>query len=88
MCFWQVRLENKVPVHSCIMCLNPNVVKVIGGTVQSLYDEWQMNKKYSGLSRSSLRVSKEIDSCGPPAFEKLQIGAPFRLSAQHGRVSG
>lgn len=69
-------MENKVVIRSGILCLNPKVVTVLGGVVQSLYEEWQMNKKYSGFSRSSLKASQKGDSSGPPPFEKLQIGAP------------
>lgn len=72
----QVRLENKAIIRNGIVCLNPKVLTVLGGVVQSLYEEWQMNKKYSGFSRSTLRLSKESDGNGPPPFEKLQVGAP------------
>ncbi|KAH8482249.1 hypothetical protein H0E87_029635 [Populus deltoides] len=78
----KVRLDNKAPLHNCIVCLNPKVITVIGGIVQSLHEEWQMNQKYSGISRSSLRLSQETDNGGPPPFEKLQIGAPSRRSSQ------
>uniref|UniRef100_A0A2K1WXC5 RecQ mediated genome instability protein 1 OB-fold domain-containing protein n=1 Tax=Populus trichocarpa TaxID=3694 RepID=A0A2K1WXC5_POPTR len=40
----KVRLDNKAPLHNCIVCLNPKVITVIGGIVQSLHEEWQMNK--------------------------------------------
>ncbi|CAJ1975432.1 unnamed protein product [Sphenostylis stenocarpa] len=70
-----IRLENKVAVHSGIVCLNPNVLTVLGGVVQSLYDEWEMNKKYSGFSRSSLRKLENRDTGGPPQFVKLQVGS-------------
>ncbi|KAG8657420.1 tudor domain-containing protein 3 isoform X1 [Manihot esculenta] len=78
----KVRLENKIPIHSGILCLNPKVITLMGGVVPSLYEEWQMNQKYSGFSRSLMRLSQETDSGGPPQFEKLQIGAPFRPSSQ------
>lgn len=82
----KVRLENKAAVRGGIVCLNPKVITVLGGVVQSLYEEWQMNQKYSGFSRSSLRISKESDNGGPPPFEKLQIGALSRQQPQ-GRSS-
>ncbi|KAL6221762.1 hypothetical protein ACLB2K_005157 [Fragaria x ananassa] len=72
----KVRLENKAVIRNGIVCLTPKVLTVLGGVVQSLYEEWQMNKKYSGFSRSTLRLSKESDGSGPPPFEKLQVGAP------------
>ncbi|PRQ46506.1 putative RecQ mediated genome instability protein [Rosa chinensis] len=72
----KVRLENKAIIRNGIVCLTPKVLTVLGGVVQSLYEEWQMNKKYSGFSRSTLRLSKESDGNGPPPFEKLQVGAP------------
>ncbi|KAG6739585.1 hypothetical protein POTOM_057186 [Populus tomentosa] len=84
----QVRLDNKAPVHNCIVCLNPKVITVIGGSVQSLHEEWQMKQKYSGFSRSSLRLSQETDNGGPPPFEKLQIGAPSHRSSRQAIRSG
>ncbi|KAI8570936.1 hypothetical protein RHMOL_Rhmol01G0078100 [Rhododendron molle] len=71
----KVRLGNKAPVHSGIVCLNPKVITVLGGVVPTLYEEWQMNKKYSGFDRSLIKASKEGDTGGPPPFEKLQIEA-------------
>ncbi|CAK8534399.1 unnamed protein product [Lathyrus sativus] len=71
----KIRLENKVPVHSGIACLNPKALTVLGGVVQSLYEEWQMNQKYSGFSRSSLRQLEDHDTGGPPPFVKLQVGS-------------
>ena len=81
----QVRLENKASVRNGIVCLKPKVITVIGGIVQSLYEEWQMNQKYSGFTRSSLRT-KESETGGAPPFEKLQIGAVSRQGHQ-GRFS-
>ncbi|OMO57993.1 hypothetical protein COLO4_34948 [Corchorus olitorius] len=72
----KIRLENKAIVHGGILCLNPKVVHLLGGVVQSLYEEWEMNQKYSGFSRSSLRSTQESGTGGPPSFEKLQIEAP------------
>ncbi|MED6197140.1 hypothetical protein PIB30_118168 [Stylosanthes scabra] len=69
----KIRLENKVAVHNGIACLSPKVVTVLGGVVQSLYEEWQMNQKYSGFSRSSLRQLEDRDTGGPPPFVKLQV---------------
>ncbi|KAM1478790.1 hypothetical protein ACFX2I_026170 [Malus domestica] len=71
----KVCLEGKVTVRNGIVCLSPKVVTVLGGVVQSLYEEWQMNTKYSEFSRSSLRISQESDGNGPSPFEKLQVGA-------------
>ncbi|KAG5032352.1 hypothetical protein JHK82_015937 [Glycine max] len=71
----QIRLENKVAVHNGIVCLNPKVLTVLGGVVQSLYEEWEMNQKYSGFSRSSLRKLENRDTGGPPQFVKLQVGS-------------
>lgn len=73
-CFcWQVRLENKIIIHSGIVCLNPKVITVLGGIVQSLHEEWEMNRKYSGISRD-----QQNNTNGPPPFEKLQIEAPSK----------
>lgn len=71
----KIRLENKVPINNGILCLSAKNVTVTGGVVQSLYEEWQMNQKYSGLSRPSLRLSPSDDGVGPPPFEKLDIEA-------------
>lgn len=46
-------------------------MKIIGGVVQSLFDEWKMSQKYSGFSRSA----QNSDGPGPPPFEKLQLEA-------------
>lgn len=48
--------------------------------VPTLYEEWKMNQKYSGLSRASVRLSQGGDVDGPPPFEKLQVGAPRKFS--------
>ncbi|PSS15620.1 Tudor domain-containing protein [Actinidia chinensis var. chinensis] len=82
----KVRLENKAAVRNGIVCLKPKVITVLGGIVQSLYEEWKMNQKYSGFTRSSLRTSKESETGGAPPFEKLQIGAVSRQGHQ-GRFS-
>uniref|UniRef100_A0A3Q7JRH8 RecQ mediated genome instability protein 1 OB-fold domain-containing protein n=1 Tax=Solanum lycopersicum TaxID=4081 RepID=A0A3Q7JRH8_SOLLC len=84
----KVRLENKATIHSGIVCLNAKMITVLGGTVSSLYEEWQMNKKYSGFSRSTLKVAHEDGTAGPPPFEKLQIGALQKPLSQHKRYSG
>lgn len=83
---WQVRLENKVAVHSGILCLNPKVITILGGVVLSLYEEWEMSRKYSVFSRSSVRPPQESDGGGPPPFEKLQIRATSHRFAQRGRL--
>ncbi|XP_047308208.1 tudor domain-containing protein 3 isoform X2 [Impatiens glandulifera] len=78
----KVRLENKAPVNNGIVCLSPKLITVLGGVVQSLYEEWQMNKKYSEISRSFLRASKIGETDGPPPFEKLQTRPPQQHSRQ------
>ncbi|XP_041008910.1 uncharacterized protein LOC121253081 isoform X2 [Juglans microcarpa x Juglans regia] len=83
----KVRLEDKATIRSGIVCLNPKVLSFLGGVVQPLYEEWQMNQKYSGFSRSSLRLSPESDTGGPPPFEKLQIRAPSCRFVQQGKSS-
>ncbi|XP_017644450.2 uncharacterized protein LOC108485111 isoform X3 [Gossypium arboreum] len=79
----KIRVENKAMIKAGILCLNPKVVTLLGGVVQSLYEEWEMNKKYSGFSRSSLSSSQENSTCGPPPFEKLQIEAPSSSRSAH-----
>lgn len=81
-------MEDKAVIRNGIVCLNPKVLTLLGGLVQPLYEEWQMNQKYSGFSRSSLRLSQESDTGGPPPFEKLQIEASSHQFAQRGRHSG
>ncbi|XP_031380549.1 tudor domain-containing protein 3 [Punica granatum] len=82
----KVRLENKVAVRSGIVCLGPRVLTVLGGVVQSLYEEWEMSRKYSAFSRESLQ-SQHTDDGGPPPFEKLQINASSSRVAQPGGFS-
>ncbi|KAI3524546.1 hypothetical protein L1887_03204 [Cichorium endivia] len=74
----KIRLENKVVMHSGILCLNAKVVTVLGGIVPSLYEEWEMNQKYAGFTRSTLKLSHSDVTGGPPPFEKFQAGAPSR----------
>ncbi|XP_022145032.1 tudor domain-containing protein 3 [Momordica charantia] len=76
----KVRLENKSPVYGGIVCLSSKGLTVLGGMVPTLYEEWKMNQKYSGLSRASVRLSQGGDVDGPPPFEKLQVGAPRKFS--------
>ncbi|XP_048133289.1 tudor domain-containing protein 3 [Rhodamnia argentea] len=83
----KVRLEKKVAINSGILCLTPTTLTVLGGVVQSLFDEWQMNRKYSGFSRESLKLSQQSDAGGPPPFEKLQIRASARPSTHQRRYS-
>uniref|UniRef100_A0A0A0LWZ7 Uncharacterized protein n=1 Tax=Cucumis sativus TaxID=3659 RepID=A0A0A0LWZ7_CUCSA len=82
-----IRLENKAPVHSGIACLGSKGLSVLGGVVPTLYEEWKMNQKYSGLSRESMRLSQGGDVDGPPPFEKLQVGAPSQKLGQKGKSS-
>ncbi|XP_068648773.1 uncharacterized protein [Aristolochia californica] len=73
----KVLLQHKTPIHSGIVCLDSVTLTVLGGVVQTLYEEWEVNQKYSGFARSSLRLPKTIDDDGgPPQFEKLQINSP------------
>lgn len=83
----KMRLEKKAAIKSGILCLIPEVVTVLGGVVQSLYEEWQMKKKYSTFSRSSARLVHESDTGGPPRFEKLQVGMVAQQSAYQGKPS-
>lgn len=69
-----------------IVCLTPQVLTLLGGVVQSLHEEWQMNRKYSALSRDNLQV-KHTDNGGPPPFEKLQINALSTRVTQPGTSS-
>ncbi|XP_076909347.1 uncharacterized protein LOC143566561 [Bidens hawaiensis] len=83
----KIRLENKVVIHSGILCLNAKVVTVLGGIVPSLYEEWEMNQKYAGFTRSTLKLSQSNDTGGPPPFQKFQTGPPSRRITQHSKSS-
>ncbi|CAN0900182.1 Tudor domain-containing protein 3 [Linum grandiflorum] len=83
---YKILVENKAPIHSGILCLNPKMVTPIGGVVQSLHEEWLMNRKYAVFSRSSMRPTQEGDVAGPPAFEKLQTGVTFTRPSSSNRV--
>ncbi|KAL8149263.1 hypothetical protein AgCh_006316 [Apium graveolens] len=74
----KIRFEDKAVMRNGILCLNPKVITVLGGVVQSLFEEWQMNQKYSGFSRTSVQLTNDGDTGGPPQFEKLHVGAPSR----------
>jgi len=84
----QIRLENKVVMHSGILCLNAKVVTVLGGIVPSLYEEWEMNQKYAGFTRSTLKPAQGDGIGGPPPFQKFQTGPPSRRINQQSRSSG
>ncbi|XP_076958766.1 uncharacterized protein LOC143634619 [Bidens hawaiensis] len=81
----KIRLENKVVIHSGILCLNAKVVTVLGGIVPSLYEEWEMNQKYAGFTRSTLKLSQSNDTGGPPPFQKFQTGPPSRRITQQSK---
>ncbi|CAA6660822.1 unnamed protein product [Spirodela intermedia] len=65
----KVLLENKIVVRNGILCLNSKVVRIIGGVVQSLFDEWKMSQKYSGFSRSA----QNSDGPGPPHLKSYSL---------------
>ncbi|XP_071717163.1 uncharacterized protein [Rutidosis leptorrhynchoides] len=84
----KIRLDNKVVMRNGILCLNAKVITVLGGIVPSLYEEWEMNQKYAGFARSTLKMmSQSDDTGGPPPFEKLQAGAPLRRVNQQSKSS-
>lgn len=83
----KIQLENKAVMHNGIVCLTDKALTVMGGLVQSLFEEWQMNKKYSGFSRPSLQTSDETASSRPPPFEKLQIGVSSQRQAKSSQYS-
>ncbi|GER37060.1 hypothetical protein STAS_13450, partial [Striga asiatica] len=74
----KVRLVGKVDIYNGMLCLNKKVITILGGVVQSLFDEWQLKRKYMNVTRYASRVSQESESNCPPPFEKLQIGASTR----------
>ncbi|KAG0484619.1 hypothetical protein HPP92_008698 [Vanilla planifolia] len=69
----KIRLEGKVTIHYGILCLTAKDLTILGGHVQSLYEEWEIGQKYSGL-HSFTRLPQGDDARGPPPFEKLQTG--------------
>ncbi|KAL0451859.1 UNVERIFIED_CONTAM: Tudor domain-containing protein 3 [Sesamum latifolium] len=71
----KVQLRNKAYICSGILCLNEKVIAILGGIVQSLYEEWKMKRKYLDVSRHTLGLSQENASSCPPPFEKLDIRA-------------
>ncbi|KAK6156486.1 hypothetical protein DH2020_010734 [Rehmannia glutinosa] len=77
----KVRLQSKADIYGGILCLNQKVITVLGGVVQSLYEEWQLKRKYLDVTRYALRLSQENPSNCPPPFEKLQVRAPVRGTA-------
>ncbi|XP_011084097.1 uncharacterized protein LOC105166443 isoform X2 [Sesamum indicum] len=71
----QVQLRSKAYICSGILCLNEKVIAILGGVVQSLYEEWKLKRKYLDVSRHTLGLSQENASSCPPPFEKLEIRA-------------
>lgn len=77
----KVRFEGIASVKSGILLLESRSLNVLGGYVQSLYEEWEIERKYSVFSRSSLNSSQVPGLSGPPPFERLNIEtAPVRSS--------
>lgn len=70
----KVCFEGIASVKSGILLLESRSLNVLGGYVQSLYEEWEIERKYSVFSRSSLNSSQVQGSSGPPPFERLNIG--------------
>lgn len=69
----KVCFEGIASVKSGILLLESRSLNVLGGYVQSLYEEWEIERKYSIFSRSSLNSSQVQGSSGPPPFERLNI---------------
>lgn len=72
-------LGNSVPVHTGVLLLDVNCVRVLGGHVQAMYDAWEMDRKYSGVAReaaSKLLLPEGV--AGPPPFRALQLGRKTR----------
>lgn len=74
-------------MRSGILCLNKKVITVLGGVVQSLYEEWQLKRKYANVSRLKLRPSQENASSFPPPFEKLQVRGAGRGTSSASNTS-
>ncbi|XP_027071186.2 uncharacterized protein [Coffea arabica] len=83
----KVLLENNAKVRNGIVCLDAKVTRVLGGRVQSLYEEWEMNQKYSAFSRSALRPLNETAASCPPRFEKFQVGASLQQQSRTSQYS-
>lgn len=63
----KVTLLGSVTVHSGIVLLDQNSIRIEGGHVAALHEAWLMQRKYSGvLSRSSTDGAS-----GPPPFRGL-----------------
>ncbi|KAL6549675.1 hypothetical protein OROHE_008406 [Orobanche hederae] len=77
----KVRLQNRADVCSGILCLNRKVITILGGVVQSLYEEWQLKRKYLDVTGYALRLSQKNSPTCPPPFEKLQIRTPALVIA-------
>lgn len=61
----------------------------MGGIVETLFEEWQMSQKYSGLSRTAVKLSPIDDGEGPPPFEKLhaESNRQNKIPHSHGIAS-
>ncbi|KAH9303578.1 hypothetical protein KI387_007982, partial [Taxus chinensis] len=71
----KVCLETTASVQSGILLLETHSLCILGGRVQSLYEEWEMECKYSGLFRSTLKSPQVQGLSGPPPFERIEISS-------------
>lgn len=73
----QVTLLGSVAVHSGIVLVEPNAIRVEGGHVAALHEAWLMQRKYAGaLSRSTTD-----GGTGPPPFRGLNSTTGKRAQA-------
>ncbi|KAJ7570630.1 hypothetical protein O6H91_01G129300 [Diphasiastrum complanatum] len=82
----KVRISDAA-VHSGVLFLEENVVCVLGGHVQTLYDAWEIEHRYSGLARATMKGSLPEGGAGPPPFRGLSVSSLDNASNGPHKVS-
>lgn len=59
-------------MHSGILMLDAQSIRILGGHVIALHEAWEVDRKYSGLARSTAPKGLADGTSGPPPFR------PFR----------
>ncbi|KAI5078405.1 hypothetical protein GOP47_0006076 [Adiantum capillus-veneris] len=68
----KVKLENTIPMQSGLLLGDARSFNILGGHVPALYESWEMERKYSGLTRlTTTKGLRAEDDSGPPPFHGL-----------------
>lgn len=78
----KVKLENIVRMENGILLGDARSLTVLGGHVQALYEVWEIERKYSGLARPTLKSARVEGDTGPPPFHGLPVARQGKQDAE------